>query len=89
MRIRNAVVGSALAIGLFATGAIVGQGWDVQRHPNLAAADSYIDQALGRIIEAQKQNHYDMGGHGDKARELLQQAKHEVKMAAEAADGRR
>jgi hypothetical protein len=88
MKIRKAVLGSALAIGLFATGAIVGQNWDVRRHPNLAAADGLIDQAMGKIGEAQRLNNYDMGGHAERAKDLLGQAKREVRLAADHADGK-
>jgi hypothetical protein len=59
---------------------------DPYRHPNLAAAQGFIDQAIGKVDEAQRANEYDMGGHAARAKELLMQANHEIKEAARAAN---
>jgi hypothetical protein len=56
------------------------------RHPNLAAAQRLCDQAFMRIADAQKANEFDLGGHAAKAKELLDQASREIKLAAEAAN---
>ncbi len=56
------------------------------RHPNLAAAQRLSEQAWNRIMEAQRANEWDMQGHAQKAKELLDQANRELKMAAEAAN---
>lgn len=53
-----------------------------RRHPNLAAAQDLIDQAFQRITAAQQANEWDMGGHAQKAKELLDKASHELKEAA-------
>ena len=53
------------------------------RHPNLAAAQRLSQQAWERIVEAQKANEFDLGGHAQKAKELLDQANQELKLAAE------
>ena len=56
------------------------------RHPNLAAAQRLSAQAYEKIDAAQKANEFDMEGHAQKAKELLEQASRELKMAAEAAN---
>jgi hypothetical protein len=56
------------------------------RHPNLVAAQKYLNLAYEKITAAQKANEYDLGGHAQKAKELIEQAKIEVKLAAEAAN---
>lgn len=59
---------------------------DAGRHPHLAGAQRLVVQANREIAEAQRDNHYDMQGHAEKARELLVQVNRELKMAAEAAN---
>ncbi len=54
-------------------------------HPNLAAAQQYVQQAMGKVTEAQKANKYDMKGHADKAKRLMEQAIQEIQLAGEAA----
>lgn len=56
------------------------------RHPNIAAAQKLTDKAYQRIVAAQQANEWDMDGHAAKAKELLEQANHELKEAAEAAN---
>jgi hypothetical protein len=56
------------------------------RHPNLAAAQRLSAQAYQRIIDAQKANEWDMQGHAQKAKDLLEQANNELKAAAQAAN---
>lgn len=57
-----------------------------KRHPNLAAAQQLARQAWDRIVDAQKANEWDMDGHAQKAKELLDQVNRELKLAAEAAN---
>jgi hypothetical protein len=57
-----------------------------KRHPNIAAAQKLSRQAYNKIVAAQKANEYDMGGHAQKAKELLDQVNEELKLAAEAAN---
>lgn len=59
-----------------------------RRHPNLAAAQRLVDQAFKRITDAQQANEFDMAGHAEKAKALLDQANAELKLAAEAANRR-
>jgi hypothetical protein len=56
------------------------------RHPNIAAAQKHCTEAFNRITEAQKANEWDMEGHAQKAKELLEQVNNELKLAAEAAN---
>ncbi len=80
---RNFLLGSVLCLASFAGGVLIAQG---PRHPNLMAAQRLIDQAFQRISDAQRANEWDMHGHAAKAKDLLDQASREVKLAAEAAN---
>ena len=53
------------------------------RHPNIAAAQRLSQQAWQRIVDAQKANEWDLAGHAQKAKDLLDQANNELKLAAE------
>jgi len=79
------MLGCLLAVGAFA---LADPPKDVSpgRHPNLAAAQRLSRQAWERIIDAQKANEWDMNGHAQKAKELLDQANVELKLAAEVAN---
>lgn len=59
---------------------------DKGRHPHLFAAQQAVVEANRHIAEAQKDNHYDMKGHAEKARQLLVEVNNELKAAAEAAN---
>jgi hypothetical protein len=56
------------------------------KHPHLHAAQEAIDNAWKAITEAQKANDWDMEGHAKKAKEALDVAQAEIKLAAEAAN---
>jgi hypothetical protein len=56
------------------------------RHPNLAAAQRLSEQAWQKIIAAQEANEWDMQGHAQKAKNLLDEVNRELKLAAEAAN---
>ena len=56
------------------------------RHPYLAAAQRLSREAFEQISAAQSANRYDMEGHAEKAKHLLEQANAELKLAAEAAN---
>ena len=58
------------------------------RHPNLAAAQRLSQQAWERIVEAQRANEWDLQGHAQKAKNLLDQVNNELKEAAEASNRR-
>jgi hypothetical protein len=57
-----------------------------RRHPNIAAAQRLSRQAWEKIVAAQRANEWDMQGHAQKAKELLDQVNAELKQAAEAAN---
>ena len=59
---------------------------DPNHHPNLAEAQNHVVQAYNKIVEAQKDNKDQLGGHAEKAVQLLEQVNHELKEAAEYAD---
>ena len=58
------------------------------RHPNLAAAQDLCTRAWERIGKAQEANEFDMQGHAAKAKELLDQVNHELRLAANAANAK-
>jgi len=87
---RKLFVGVLVAV-LLLTGAIIAQKKPAQnvspkRHPNLAQAQTLSAQAYQKIVAAQKANEWDLQGHAQKAKELLDQVNQELKMAAEAAN---
>jgi len=90
MTMRKVVASGIAAATLFCGGILLAQKpeRDVspRRHPNLAAAQRLCDQAFGKITAAQEANEFDMNGHAAKAKELLEQAGRELKLAAEAAN---
>jgi hypothetical protein len=56
------------------------------KHPNLAAAQRLSTQAFEKIVAAQHANEWDLGGHAQKAKDLLDQVNRELKEAAETAN---
>jgi hypothetical protein len=84
-------MGSLLGLSFAAAGITLAQGpperdINPNRHANLAAAQRLCDQAYNKIVSAQEANEWDMNGHAQKAKELLDQANRELKAAAEAAN---
>jgi hypothetical protein len=85
---RNLLSTLVLTSALLCTGSAFAQKKPVQnvspkRHPNLAAAQRLTDQAYQKIVAAQQANEWDLAGHAQKAKELLDQANQELKKAAE------
>ena len=89
MRMRQSLA-IALLAGLLGGGTVLAQrpkdNVSEKRHPNLAAAQRLSTQAYEKILAAQKANEWDMRGHAQKAKELLDQVNNELKQAAEAAN---
>ena len=56
------------------------------KHPNLAAAQQLCQQAYDKVVEGQGANEFDMAGHAQKAKNLLDQANTQLKAAATAAN---
>ena len=78
---------SCLVIGLLSIGITVYAGnVSPALHPNLAAAQRFVERAINKISVAQRVNEFDMNGHAAKAKALLDQAFVEIKLAAEAAN---
>ncbi len=57
-----------------------------KKHPNLAAAQHLSTEAYNKIVAAQHANEFDLDGHAQKAKELLDQVNRELKAAAETAN---
>jgi hypothetical protein len=55
-------------------------------HPNLAKAQTACRNAFNHIVAAQKANEWDMNGHAQKAKDLLDQASNELREAATTAN---
>lgn len=89
MNLKKVVLGTSVAV-LLCGGVVLAQrpkdNVSGKRHPNLAAAQRLSTQAYERIVAAQKANEWDMQGHAQKAKELLDQVNSELKQAAEAAN---
>jgi hypothetical protein len=86
LRILSAVFGAALLVGAGAIAQKPERDISGARHPNLAAAQRLSQQAWERIMDAQRANEWDMQGHAQKAKNLLDEVNRELKLAAEAAN---
>jgi hypothetical protein len=84
-RILAAILGCVMAIGGIAL-AQPKRNVSAAHHPNLAAAQRLSHQAYEKVIAAQEANEWDMQGHAQKAKDLLDQVNKELKLAAEAAN---
>jgi hypothetical protein len=82
------VMGIALLCATTLTAQRPAENVSPKRHPNIAAAQRFVEQAFNRITAAQEANEFDLGGHAAKAKELLDQVNRELKLAAEAANHR-
>ena len=87
-RVVAAVVGCGLVIGGVAIAQRPKEDISKGRHPNLAAAQRLSQQAWERIVEAQRANEWDLQGHAQRAKNLLDQVNNELKEAAEASNRR-
>ena len=83
------LVAGFLVIGIMSTDVAVNAVDVGPRHGNLRAAQKLIERAINKITAAQVANEYDMKGHAARAKELLDQAYDEIKMAALAANRNR
>ncbi len=87
-QILTTAIASALLMGGLALAQRPKENVAPGRHPNLAAAQRLSQQAWQRIVAAQEANEWDMQGHAQKAKNLLDEANKELKAAAEAANKR-
>jgi cellobiose-specific phosphotransferase system component IIA len=63
------------------------QNIDPARHGNLAAAQSLVLNAYDKVSNAQDANNHELGGHADRAKQLMREANDEMRLAASVADG--
>ena len=87
---RSVAVATGLRLTLCAATYEQRPGRDIsaRKHPNRAAAQRLVDQAFRKVTEAQRANEFDLAGHAEKAKGLLDQANAELKLAAETANRR-
>ena len=88
-QILTTAIASALLMGGLALAQRPKENISPGRHPNLAAAQRLSEQAFQRIVAAQEANEFDMAGHAQKAKNLLDEVNKELKLAAEAANRNR
>lgn len=81
-----AITSAAITLGATLVAQNPGVNVSKRLHPNLNAAQRLIEQAIVRVTDAQKANEDDMNGHAAHAKQLLDQADAEIKLAAEAAN---
>ncbi|MEI9978559.1 MAG: hypothetical protein WDN23_06080 [Edaphobacter sp.] len=85
MKIKNAVLTSVISatmgggLVLFAQAPVVSVG---PKHGNLRSAQQYIVQAYQKLEAARSANEDQLGGHAQKAMNLLSQADAELRFAA-------
>ena len=84
--VRSLALGLTLSLAASAFAAKPVQNVNPQKHPNIAAAQNLSRQAFEKVVAAQKANEWDMQGHAEKAKQLLEEVNHELKLAAEAAN---
>lgn len=87
-RILAALVSVLFLIGGLALAQRPAKNVSPRRHPNLAAAQRLSRQAYEKIVAAQEANEWDLQGHAQKAKNLLDQVNNELKEAAEASNRR-
>lgn len=89
-RLLTAVLGSLLLIG----GVSLAQNKEPvknisgARHPHLRAAQNASTNAYNQVVQAQEANEWDLKGHAQKAKQLLEEVNNELKLAAEASNAR-
>lgn len=83
LRVLAPVLGSLLLIGSIATGQAPVRDISKGRHPNLARAQQASLNAYNAIVMAQEANEWDLAGHAQKAKNLLDEVNKELKLAAE------
>ncbi|MGA9719717.1 MAG: hypothetical protein WBQ79_15675 [Acidobacteriaceae bacterium] len=87
MNVRQILIYGVCGAALFAGGVAVGQ-QDINPrvHPHLAEAQKLISSAQGQIDQAQSAWKEKLGGHAQRAKDLLKQADGELRQAAEYAN---
>jgi hypothetical protein len=80
MKTRIALLTLAAGAAIVTTLAVAGP---EHGHPNIIAARKETQNAIEHMRKAQHANEFDMGGHAQKAIDLLNQAQEEMRAAAE------
>ncbi len=89
MKIKNIVLTSVMSLTLGSGLVLIAQAPVVNigtRHGNLRSAQQYVVQAYQKLEAAQSANEDQLGGHAQKAKNLLSQADAELKLAANASN---
>jgi hypothetical protein len=87
--IKRKLIPVAIAFGGLVGGLLLAQpkqNVSAGRHPNIAAAQRLSKQAWQKVVDAQQANEWDMQGHAQKAKDLLDQVNNELKLSAESAN---
>ncbi len=84
---KKMILASILGAALISGGVVMAKAPPVntsaKKHPHLNAAQQALGNASNQITQAQQANEWDLGGHAKKAKELIDQADGEIKLAAE------
>ncbi|HEV3333441.1 MAG TPA: hypothetical protein VG096_20800 [Bryobacteraceae bacterium] len=88
-RLLPTVLGSLFVLGGVAIAQLPKENISGKRHPNLAAAQRMSQNAYEKILAAQQANEWDLQGHAQKAKELLEQVNNQLRMAATASNQRK
>ena len=83
IRLRSAILASGLIAGGVAIAQAPKQNVSKGLHPHLAAAQRQSLAAYNSIVAAQEANEWDLAGHAQKAKNLLDQVNSELKLAAQ------
>jgi hypothetical protein len=90
---KNILLGLVLCFALSPTAVLIAQqpvqNVDARKHPELASAQTSIAHAYQKIDSAQQAHRDQLGGHAQKAKDLLAQAAQELSEAAMYADHHR
>lgn len=86
IRLLAGIAGLLLLLGLVVMGQPPRRNVSAHRHPNIAAAQRLSQNAYEKILAAQKANEWDMQGHAQKAKNLLEEVNNELRQAATAAN---
>jgi hypothetical protein len=85
-RVLAALAGLLLLIGGVALAQRPVRNVSPGRHPNIAAAQRFSQQAWQKVLAAQQANEWDMEGHAQRAKNLLDDVNRELRLAANAAN---
>ena len=83
MRLNRSIERTILAATLLGATALMALQVNPDRHPHLAAAQKHGQEAFNELTAAQAANNNQLGGHAQKAKELLVQANHELDLAVQ------